>query len=186
MFTRKRSKYAIIPLVLLAGLAALALAQLLPESVVDLKPSARQEVAQALDHASDSGQYQYSTTIVQTLHPILSLENVGRTARTEQYVIDGEMDVPADLMMMQLTAPNREPLQIKVDNGVGYGRASADGRGQRQTWLAIFCRPAAIRLAFWRRLIALNWSMIRRQTNSFLMNYCQSTMPTPSRAIDMS
>ncbi len=86
--------------------------------------SARRDLQRAWGLAGDIGKYRYHTTVVQTLHPVLSLDNVGRTARTDQYVIEGEMDAPAGRMTLQMAVTNQPPLQIKVENGRGYGRAT--------------------------------------------------------------
>ena len=84
--------------------------------------TASQALQSAWTQAGDSGQYTYHTTIVQTLHPTLLLENVGRTARTDTIALDGEVNAPAGQVSFQLQAANKPPVQIKIDNGVGYGR----------------------------------------------------------------
>ncbi|MCA9998292.1 MAG: hypothetical protein KDE56_21165, partial [Anaerolineales bacterium] len=84
--------------------------------------TARQQVAQAIAQANNSGQYRYESTIVQTYHPTLLLENVGRTPRVETHKISGEVDVPADSMTLQISAANNPALQIKIEDGRGYGR----------------------------------------------------------------
>ena len=84
------------------------------------------EIARALEQAGESGQYHYQTTIAQTTHPTLNVENVGRTARTEYFELEGEVDVPAARMSLQLTAANNPPLHVKLEDGMGYGRLSED------------------------------------------------------------
>ena len=76
--------------------------------------------------AGESGQYGYRTTIAQIYHPTLSLQNVGRYARTEHSVIEGVVDAPAARMTLQLTSANNAPVQIKIEEGLGYGRMSDD------------------------------------------------------------
>ncbi len=112
-------------LIVVIGLATLLLSQLLPQATV-IQPTARRKVAQALQSANDSGQFAYQTTVVQTMHPVLSLDNVGRTAQTTHFTIDGEMDMPAERMVMELTQANQQPIQIKIEDGRGYGRVSDD------------------------------------------------------------
>ena len=74
----------------------------------------RRELTRAWEQAGQRGRYNYRTTILQTLHPTLRLENVGRTPRTEQFVIEGEMDARGERMLMQLTVANRPPLQVRL------------------------------------------------------------------------
>ncbi|MGD8856315.1 MAG: hypothetical protein PVG33_08315, partial [Chloroflexota bacterium] len=87
-----------------------------------VQPTARQQVTQAIEQAGDSGQYRYESTIVQTYHPTLLLENVGRTTRVETHQINGEVNVPADSMTLRIRAANNPAMQIKIENGYGYGR----------------------------------------------------------------
>ncbi|MCP4537855.1 MAG: hypothetical protein GY832_11990 [Chloroflexi bacterium] len=82
----------------------------------------KQQIARAWDQAIDIGRYEFHTTVLQTLHPTLRLENVGRTARTEKYTINGEMDQPAERMLLQMQIPNQPPLDLKVEAGQAFGR----------------------------------------------------------------
>ncbi|MCB9433303.1 MAG: hypothetical protein H6668_15110 [Ardenticatenaceae bacterium] len=115
----------VIMMSLVAGLLALAVSQTLPAVMAKTRPpTASQQVAQAIDQANNSGQYRYESTIVQTYHPTLLLENVGRSTRVETQKISGEVDVPADSMTLQISAANHPALQIKIEDGRGYGRLS--------------------------------------------------------------
>lgn len=126
MLKKQPLKYIII-VCLILGLATILLSQTLPIIAAETTQStARQQVAQAIAQAGESGQYHYQTTIVQTHNPTLLLENVGRSARVETIELDGEVDVPADRMTLQLRAANNPELQIKIENGIGYGRLSED------------------------------------------------------------
>ncbi|MGD8585107.1 MAG: hypothetical protein PVJ75_07145, partial [Chloroflexota bacterium] len=91
-----------------------------------VQPTARQQVTQAIEQAGDSGQYRYESTIVQTYHPTLLLENVGRTTRVETHQINGEVNVPADSMTLRIRAAKNPAMQIKIENGYGYGRFSEE------------------------------------------------------------
>ena len=127
MHRKHTSKNIVIIICLFTGLVALALSQTLPAVMAKtIQPTARQQVAQAIDQASESGQYRYNTTVVQTYHPTLLLENVGRTTRVETHQINGEVDVPADSMTMQIKAASNPSLQIKIEDGRGYGRFGED------------------------------------------------------------
>ena len=127
MFRKQHHKHIIIIVSLLVGLVALALPSIMPTVTADTAQlMARQEVAQALDQAGDSGQYRYQTTVVQTHYPTLLLENVGRSARVETIELNGTVDVPADSMMLQMKVPNSPELQIRIEGGRGYGRLTAE------------------------------------------------------------
>lgn len=120
------SKNIVIMVCLVTGLMVLALSQTLTAVMAKtIPPTAQQQVAQAIEQANTSGQYRYEATIVQTYHPTLLLENVGRADRVETHTIDGEVDVPADSMTLEIRAANNPALEIKVENGRGYGRFSA-------------------------------------------------------------
>jgi|GEM_PF-3287869 len=123
----KSQKTSSLLLLISAALALLILAWKLPDrQLADGVATPRRQVQQAWQSAISIGQYQYRSTILQTTHPTLRAENVGRTTRTAQFVLEGEMDGPADRMELQLTAPNRPPVEIKIEQGVGYGRLSQD------------------------------------------------------------
>ncbi len=124
---RKYRLSTIISALLLVGLASLLLAWLSPAQTIDASTATpRREVARAMEQAGASGQYHYQTTIAQTFHPLLTVQNVGRPARTERTTIAGVVDAPEELMTMQLTVANNPPLQIKLENDTGYGRLSDD------------------------------------------------------------
>lgn len=127
------SKNRIIYICLFTGLVILALSQTLSAAIAKtIQPTARQQVAQVIDQASNSGQYRYEATIVQTYHPTLLLENAGRTTRVETHKINGEVDVPADSMTLQISAANNPTLQIKIEDGRGYGRL-----GEADEWTEV-------------------------------------------------
>ena len=127
MQAKNRRHNKVIGASLIAGLLILGLSALLrPIMANSIEPTARQQVANAIEQAGESGQYSYQTTVVQTFHPTLLLQNVGRTARVETTRLDGEVDVAADRMTFNLTAANNPPLQIKIEDGRGFGRLSED------------------------------------------------------------
>ncbi|MEZ4512330.1 MAG: LamG-like jellyroll fold domain-containing protein [Chloroflexota bacterium] len=69
---------------------------------------------------------------MQTYHPTLLLENAGRTTRVETHKINGEVDVSADSMTLQINAANNPALQIKIEDGRGYGRL-----GEADEWTEV-------------------------------------------------
>lgn len=124
-----RKKHTLLNIVIMVSLVASLLMLVLSQTLLAVvaktsPPSARQQVAQAITQANDSGQYSYQSTIVQTYHPTLLLENVGRTARVETHQINGEVNVPADSMTLQISAANNPAMEIKIEDGHGYGRLS--------------------------------------------------------------
>ncbi len=123
----KFRKISPLSILLAAALTLLFLASNLPGLQAESgSADIRSQVQQAWQSATSIGQYHYRSTILQTTHPTLSVENVGRTARSAQFVLEGEMDGPAEHMFLQLTAPNQPPVEIKIEQGVGYGRLSQD------------------------------------------------------------
>ncbi|MEZ4709124.1 MAG: LamG-like jellyroll fold domain-containing protein [Caldilineaceae bacterium] len=120
---RKHSITAALALLIGAGILSLLFALAIqPFSTATASPDAAQQLADAWQRAGAIGRYRYHATVLQTSHPALTLQNVGRTAHTDQFVIAGEMDTPGERMTLQLTVANQPPLQIKVENGRGYGR----------------------------------------------------------------
>ena len=161
------SKNIVIMVCLVTGLMVLALSQTLTAVMAKtIPPTAQQQVAQAIEQANISGQYRYEATIVQTYHPTLLLENVGRADRVETHTIDGEVDVPADSMTLEIRAANNPALEIKVENGRGYGRLAQPTIGQRSIWRQTSSPPVEIRWASWRppktyRQSTAHWRMAR-------------------------
>jgi hypothetical protein len=84
-----------------------------------------QQMENAWRQAQDIGRYQFETTVLQTIHPSLAIENVGLTSRTEKTTITGELDRPAETMSMQLAIANQSPIDLMVEDGVSFGRVSA-------------------------------------------------------------
>ena len=120
---KNRNATCRILLLIVAGVVSLIFALALrPYMTEATPPTAREQLTRAWRQAGDIGQYRYRTTVAQTHHPTLRLENVGRTARTERFVIKGAMDTPAERMTLQLTAADNPPLQVKIEDGRGYGR----------------------------------------------------------------
>ena len=119
-----RKPFAVYACVIV-GIAALALSILIGSNTsAAMLPTARMEVANAINHADESGQYSYRSTVVQTFHPTLMLSNVGRTTRTEASVVEGQVDAAAERLILNLSTANNPPLQIKFEDGQGYGRLS--------------------------------------------------------------
>ena len=86
------------------------------------KNTPQSQMENAWVQAEQIGRYQFETTVLQTIHPALTIENVGMSSRTEQTRIVGELDRPAEQMNMQLIVANQPEIGVKVEDGVSYGR----------------------------------------------------------------
>jgi hypothetical protein len=97
--------------------------------------SPTQEIQRAWQRASDMGAYRYSTTIAQTTHPLLKLENVGLGSTTERIYVEGDMDAAAHLMDLKLwadggnTTSGENSIEVHVAHGEASGRV---GNGEWQ------------------------------------------------------
>ncbi|MEM7118031.1 MAG: hypothetical protein AAF614_36710, partial [Chloroflexota bacterium] len=89
-------------------------------------------VEEAWMTATDIGQFQYRTNIEQTTRPLLKLANVGVTPKTDHFYIEGESNLPADEMQMQLwqgsgdIVSGSDSIEMRVIDGKAEGRV-ADG-----------------------------------------------------------
>ncbi|MEZ4664204.1 MAG: hypothetical protein R2911_42280, partial [Caldilineaceae bacterium] len=108
---------------LLCALFALSIQQW---AVDQVDATASAQMQRALKNAARSGRYQYQTELLQTLHPTMRLENVGRTTRSTRLVMAGEMDRRNENMRFQLSMANQPPLEVKIEAGAAFGRLSAD------------------------------------------------------------
>ncbi len=77
--------------------------------------------------AGQVGSYEYQTNAVQTTHPTQGVRNAGRSSRSKHFAISGMMDKTNEIMVFKLdNVRGQQALEIKVEDGVTYGRASAD------------------------------------------------------------
>lgn len=126
LFEHIKSHRYLLGLVLVAVLGAL---WAWPLHAAALPATARQELMQAWRFANTVGRYSYETDLVQTTHPTAQLSNVGKHPQSERLTILGEMDRPEDrvtLQMQQRAGTQLQVVDLKVENGIGYGRAGAD------------------------------------------------------------
>ncbi|MEZ4678254.1 MAG: hypothetical protein R2932_28970 [Caldilineaceae bacterium] len=109
------------------GLLCALFALFIQQWVGDQAPAtAYTQIQHALKNAASSGRYQYQTELLQSFHPTMRLENVGRTTRTTRMVMAGEMDRRNETMRFQLSMANQPPLEVKIEAGTAFGRLAAD------------------------------------------------------------
>ncbi|HRW08999.1 MAG TPA: hypothetical protein P5121_28035, partial [Caldilineaceae bacterium] len=124
---KKRNSSQSYLLLFVIGLLCALFALSIQQWVVDQAPAtASAQIQRALKNAASSGRYQYQTELLQTLHPTMRLENVGRTTRTTRAVMAGEMDRRNETMRFQLSVANQPPLEVKIEAGTAFGRLAAD------------------------------------------------------------
>ena len=99
-------------------------------SAAPLTPS--EEVQQVWHKAQIAGRYNFTTSTHQTTHPTEMLVNVGRSPKTEQFAMAGQVDRIAETLMLQFWPYGRERGQsvlLKQEGGVTYGRVLNGGDG---------------------------------------------------------
>ena len=124
-----------VKLYLALAVAGLVTLWLWPALVAAMPLTAQHHLERAWQLAADMSQYDYQSTVLRTKHPTLTLGNVGRTATTERFVIEGQLDRPTDLMTMNIAAPNQPPLEVKLEQGRAYGRM--DGVDGLEKWTEV-------------------------------------------------
>ena len=74
--------------------------------------------------AREVGQYDFSVQAKQTANPTLHAANIGRSPETSILTADGSVNVQAEEMEFNLTSES-QPVQIRVVEGITYGRTSS-------------------------------------------------------------
>lgn len=75
--------------------------------------SPREAVESARKRALQSEGYRFTTNVVQSVVPLPSIENIGRTAHTETYHMEGQIDQPANYMEMTLWSSGGSVLDVE-------------------------------------------------------------------------
>lgn len=84
-------------------------------------------VRAAWQSANNAEALHFTSELVQSTYPAMTVANSGRSPRVEQLSIVGQTDVPAQLIAMTLTQPGAQPLEVRWTNGAAEGRvAGAD------------------------------------------------------------
>ena len=116
-------------LVLIGLLAAFFYLQDSPPSWASpARISAERQVQAAWQKARRVGVYRYNTTIVQTTWPLPRLENVGLSSTQQRIYLEGQADLPAQMLQMKLWSDGgnvrteQDALAIKVEDGQVVGR----------------------------------------------------------------
>src|SRR5262249_34848521 len=110
-------------------------------------------VAEAWRRAEERGAYRMSSDIVQVIHPAATLENVGRSSRTERFYLEGQADLPAATLDLRLWTGSGSVLdqataaELRVDNGGTLVR-QGNGDGQEQAGTADAVAPGGDPLAY--------------------------------------
>ena len=127
MFSQKNPK----PRFLVFTLISLSLLMLWPLIGSAAPMTAPRKLADAWQDAADIGVYHYETNIIQTTHPTHKLVNVGRSSDTQVMSISGFMDKPKDSMHMLVSGNGQgQVLELKLEQGLSYGRLKADDSWQ--------------------------------------------------------
>ena len=113
-------------LFVLAAIGLLALF-LWPSFVAAVPLTTQNQFDRAWTLARDIGKYEFSTNVIQTMHPTLHVENVGRSPETTRMTADGMVDMPGETMEFNLRTQGgpREGIQIRMADGTSFGRAAA-------------------------------------------------------------
>jgi len=114
-------------LICLICLGALSLL-IWPAPLVSMPLSPRQQVQNAWERALNQDGYRYTSTIIQTVHPTLRLENAGLSSQETRMYMEGEVNRPQELLRLQLwqqggrVGDADSALEIKIEGGRAYGR----------------------------------------------------------------
>jgi hypothetical protein len=88
-------------------------------------------VTAAWEQARAAGSYHFAADVTQLTVPVAKVTNVGRTSRTEQLRLEGQSDLRAKTMQMQIWADGGSVVQadgdiaIKMENGKSFVRRGA-------------------------------------------------------------
>ncbi|MEZ4681355.1 MAG: hypothetical protein R2932_44785 [Caldilineaceae bacterium] len=96
-----------------------------PSLAQALPLTTRQELLAVWQQVDDVGQYAYHSTVLQTTNPVPKLRNVGRGPSTQQIQLSGQIDKWHNELALTMRMGNREPVAIKVVDGISYGRTSS-------------------------------------------------------------
>ena len=119
-FTRSYLLFCILPVVVLL-LSTPLLATGYPVT-------ATQQLQQTWRLAQRVGRFHYQTDVIQTTHPAITLRNANRHAKTKQFQVAGEMDMPNNRMALQIQtkgAGQAQLIDLKIEAGQAYGRLHA-------------------------------------------------------------
>ncbi len=132
----------------LLALVGLLTMLLWPTAAAAVPLSDEQELKQAWEYAAEMGVYRYRTNAIQTTHPTLMLVNVGRSSSTKRMTVAGTMDRPNDTMQLTMNGlRGRQTVELKVEQGVSYGRLNPQAEWTRSKTKATFSPLAATRWA---------------------------------------
>jgi len=99
------------------------------------EPSPAQAVRRAWQRAKDLGVYHFTTTLAELRYPAPSLANTGRGPQEQHLRLEGDADLPADKLTMQLwqgagsAANPADAAEIRIEDGSAYTR-----RAGSETW----------------------------------------------------
>ncbi len=142
---KKRIRLISYTFIVFAGLSLLALLATQPSLAIRAPESASSQLQRAWSRAGEYRRYQYRTEVVQTLHPTLSLENVGRTARTDRFVIEGEMDASrGEHDHARWSWPISRRCRLNTRMGAATVESTSMIPGPKPRWPRISSRLAAI------------------------------------------
>jgi hypothetical protein len=126
-FFNRLRRYWIV-FVPLAGVMILMAMVLLPRTAAALQPD---PVTAAWEKARAAGSYHFTSDVTQVTLPVATLGNVGRTARTEKFYLEGKNDLEAKSLAMTLWSEGGSVLQaesglsIRVEDGKTFARRGA-------------------------------------------------------------
>lgn len=85
-------------------------------------------VQEAWERAQRAGAYAYAVDITQTTRPLLTVENVGKTADEARIYIEGETDASIGSMQLKLWSEGgsaltgQDAIELRITDGKAYGR----------------------------------------------------------------
>ena len=125
----KRGRLVLYLLLVLLGLiVVLASRAATPTLTTPTHPSPERQMRAAWQKAQQIGAYHYNASILQTTRPLPRLENVGLSSVQQRIFIDGEVNLPAEKIQINLWSEGgnvltqQDALQIKVESGRAVGR----------------------------------------------------------------
>lgn len=127
MIQRQRLFLALLITSLILGI--LFVSPLVAASMPD-SPAARLNESWHL--AEERGAYHYNSTLEQTTAPLPTLANVGVGSKTQQILIEGSVDRPAETMQLKLWSQDGNivgalgALEMKMEGGVTYSRGNGE------------------------------------------------------------
>jgi hypothetical protein len=117
-------------LALLALLAGMLATPGVPESFA-ASPNPTEAVREAWRKAQAAGSYRFTADIVQSTHPLPTINNVGQTSRQEKLHFEGWTDLPSRMTHMQLWSQGGSVLnaasgvEVRVAGDRAYARQGA-------------------------------------------------------------